>query len=125
MKLVGACFPAQQPIIPESLKHRIDIYYTCELTEVERDAFSKVLVGLEQMLKLDITIKPELWVHVIFVGSPILYSLWMRMQGAVLPLSSCILCTCGVHPNTPKSKSFCVWWKSFATAFGLFATKIE
>lgn len=70
MKLVGACFPAQQPIIPESLKHRIDIYYTCELTEVERDAFSKVLVGLEQMLKLDITIKPELWVHVIFVGSP-------------------------------------------------------
>lgn len=72
MKLIDACFPEKQPAIPESLKRRIDIHYTCELTEVECDAFSRVLIGLERMLKRDVTIKSELWTHVLFAGSPLL-----------------------------------------------------
>ena len=72
MKLIDACFPEKQPMIPESLKRRIDIHYTCELTEVECDAFSRVLIGLERMLKRDVTIKSELWTHVLFAGSPLL-----------------------------------------------------
>lgn len=72
MNLIGAVFPVAQPVIPESLKRRIDIYYTCELNEVEIDAFSKVLVGLQTMLSKDVTIQSELWAHVIFAGSPTL-----------------------------------------------------
>lgn len=57
-----------QPVVPNSLRKRIDFYYTCELTKTEASSLTRVLVGLEKMLANDSSIKPELWAHIVFLG---------------------------------------------------------
>lgn len=86
LQLINARFPEKQPTIPESLKRRISIFYTCELTDTECDMFSRVLVGLERMLEQDTTIKPELWAHVVFAGLPLLAFQMDDVAGSFAPL---------------------------------------